>query len=65
MSIQTIFKRHEFKKKYRRVVYKRRIVMPEQEAMGQRSNVFICYRIGIGRSNRELTLPNMRNLYGR
>ncbi len=29
MSIQ----RHELKKKYRHVVYKRRIVMPEQEAM--------------------------------
>ncbi len=46
MSIQ----RHELKKKYRHVVYKRRIVMPEQEAMawGERSNVFTGYRIGIG-----------------
>ena len=63
MSIQ----RHELKKKYRHVVYKRRIVMPAQEAMawGERSNVFTGYRIGIGRSNRELTLPNMRNSYGR
>ena len=61
MTIQ----RHELKKKYRHVVYKRRIVMPEQVAMGQRSNAFAGYRIGIGRSNRELTLPNMRNSYGR
>ena len=46
MSIQ----RHELKKKYRHVVYKRRIVMPEQEAMawGERLLHNRIHWIGIG-----------------
>ena len=33
MAFQTVFKRYELKKKYKKVVYKRRISLPEEEAM--------------------------------